>query len=81
MEQQLRQNGRRVVGVKQVLRALRDGKAACVFLGKDADDFLYRQVQSLCEQRQVPLRVVDSMQELGKLCLVGVPTAAAAALK
>ncbi|MEA5013477.1 MAG: ribosomal L7Ae/L30e/S12e/Gadd45 family protein [Candidatus Limiplasma sp.] len=81
MEQQLRQSERRVVGVRQVLRAVRDGKASQVFLCKDADEFLYRQVQSLCEERRVPVKVLDSMRELGKLCLVGVDTAAAALLK
>lgn len=81
MEQQLRTPNQRVVGTKQVLRALREDKAAKVFLCKDADDFIYRQVQALCEEKRVPLQLVDSMQELGKLCLVGVKAATAAALK
>ena len=81
MEQPLRQPGKRVVGTKQVFRTVKDGKAACVYLGKDADDFIYRQVQSLCEEMQVPLHLVDTMQELGKQCLVGVKTATAAVLK
>ena len=81
MEQDLRQPQRRVVGTKQVLRAVEGGKAACVFLCKDADDFLYRRVQALCQERRVPVKVLDSMRELGKLCLVGVDTAAAALLK
>ena len=81
MKEQLRSPANRVVGTKQVLRAIRDGRAAEVFLCKDADVFIYRQVQSLCEEKGVPLQLVDSMQELGKLCLVGVKTAAAAVLQ
>jgi large subunit ribosomal protein L7A len=81
MEQRLHHPANRVVGVKQVLRALRDGKASHVFLCKDADEFLYRQVESLCQEKRVPLKIMDSMKELGKLCLVGVDTAAAALLK
>ena len=81
MEQQLRQIHKRVVGTKQVLRAVRDGRAACVYLCKDADDFIYRQVQAVCEEQRVPIRMVDSMQELGRLSLVGVKAAAAAVLK
>ncbi|MDD3334434.1 MAG: ribosomal L7Ae/L30e/S12e/Gadd45 family protein [Eubacteriales bacterium] len=81
MEQQLQNALQRVVGTKQVLRAVNDGKAARVFLGKDADGFIYHRVQALCEEKQVPVTVVDSMQELGKLCAVSVKTAAAAALK
>lgn len=81
MEEELRKPNRRVVGTKQVLRTLKDGRAACVFLSKDADGFLYRQVQAASEEAGVPLQVLDTMQELGKLCLVGVKTAAAAVLK
>ena len=33
----LKQAGRRVVGTKQVLRAVEEDRAARVFLGKDAD--------------------------------------------
>ena len=81
MEQELQNAAKRVVGTKQVLRALNDGKAAKVFLGKDADGFIYHRVQALCEQLKVPVTVVDSMKELGKLCAVSVKTAAAAVLK
>lgn len=81
MEEQLRSPEKRVVGTKQVLRALKDGKAARVFLCRDADDFIYRQVQAASEAARVPLTVLDSMEKLGKLCLVGVNTASAALLK
>ena len=81
MEEQLRSPATRVVGTKQVLRAIKDGRALAVFLAADADAFIHRQVQSLCEENHVSLHMKDSMQELGKLCLVGVKTAAAAVIK
>lgn len=81
MEELLRQAQKRVVGSKQVLRALDEGKAARVFLGKDADGFIYHRINALCEEKHVPVTVVDSMQQLGKLCMVNVKTASAAVLK
>lgn len=81
MEEMLRQADRRVVGSKQVLRALNEDRAARVFLGRDADGFLYHRINGLCEEKRVPVTVVDSMAELGKLCQVDVKTAAAAVLK
>ena len=81
MEEMLKQADRRVVGTKQVLRALNEDKAARVFLGKDADGFIYHRINGLCETKNVPVTVVDSMQELGKLCMVNVNTASAAVLK
>ena len=81
MENLLSQADKRVVGTKQVLRALSEDRAARVFLGKDADGFIYHRINGLCEEKRVPVTVVDSMQELGRLCTVDVKTASAAVLK
>jgi large subunit ribosomal protein L7A len=81
MEEQLRVLQKRVVGTKQVLRVVRDGKAAHVFLCADADEFIYRQVEAACEAARVPITKVETMEKLGKMCLVGVKTATAALLK
>lgn len=81
MEELLKQSERRVVGTKQVLKAVEEGRAAHVFLGKDADGFIYHRLTALCEEKRVPVTVVGSMAELGKLCTVGVKTASAAVLK
>ena len=40
MDQELQNAEKRVVGTKQVLRALNGGFAARVFLAKDADGFI-----------------------------------------
>ncbi|MEA4929297.1 MAG: ribosomal L7Ae/L30e/S12e/Gadd45 family protein [Candidatus Limiplasma sp.] len=81
MEEELRQPEKRVVGTKQVLRAVRDGRAARVFLCKDADEFLYRQIEAACTEHNVPVTQMASREKLGKVCLVGVKTAAAALLR
>lgn len=81
MEHELNNAQNRVVGQRQVLRALDGNKAARVYLGKDADGFIYHRINGLCEEKNVPVTVVDSMQQLGKLCSVDVPAAAAAVLK
>ena len=81
MTEMLKQADKRVVGSKQVLRALNEDKAARVFLGRDADGFIYYRINGLCEEKRVPVTVVDSMQELGKLCMVNVKAASAAVLK
>lgn len=81
MEHELTNAQNRVVGQRQVLRALDGDKAARVYLGKDADGFIYHRINSLCEAKKVPVTVVSSMQELGRLCSVDVPAATAAVLK
>ena len=69
----LKQAGRRVGGHQAGARAVEGGAGPTrVFLGKDADGFIYHRLNALCEERHVPVTVVDSMQELGKLCQVDV---------
>ncbi|MFH1512927.1 MAG: ribosomal L7Ae/L30e/S12e/Gadd45 family protein [Bacillota bacterium] len=81
MEEALRNPAKCVVGTKQVLRAVKNGRAAKVFLCKDADEFIFRQIEQACEEHKVPVILVDSMEILGKQCLISVKTAAAAILK
>ncbi|HIU19386.1 MAG TPA: ribosomal L7Ae/L30e/S12e/Gadd45 family protein [Candidatus Limiplasma stercoravium] len=80
MDERLKQAPLRVAGTKQVLRAVGEGSATRVFLAKDADGFIYHRVNALCEEKRVPVTLVDSMQELGKMCALDVKTACAALL-
>lgn len=77
MPDQLRKVPRRVVGVKQVLRALNDDALEQVFLAMDAASALRRQVEDRAMEKQVRLTMVASMEELSQMCGVDVPSAAA----
>ena len=77
----LRAGGRKVVGMKQVLRALKAGKAARAYVANDADTFIFQQVIRAAEEAGVPCVRVAEMKELGIVCGVEVPAAAAAVLK
>ena len=81
MLEPLKNAPRRVVGTKQVLRALEKGEAANIFVAEDADEFIYRRIRSAAEEAKVPAIVVPTMAELGKACRVEVGTAAAAILR
>ena len=81
MDETLRNPALRVVGTKQVLRAVKNGQTSKVYLCKDADEFIYRQIEQACEEHGVPITPVDSMETLGKQCLIAVKTAAAAILQ
>ena len=77
----LRSAGKRVVGTKQVTRALKAGTAARVYVANDADTFIFQQVVRAAEDARVPCVRVDTMKELGMVSGVEVPAAAAAVLK
>ena len=69
-----------VVGLKQLRKALENGKAKCVFLAQNADPALTEPIEALCQQNQVSYAWVRSMQDLGRACGIEVGAAAAAAV-
>lgn len=73
--------GARVVGVKQVKRALDSGKAARVYVAADADPRVTEPLEALCAEQGVALERVPTMRELGSACGIAVGSAAAALLK
>ena len=77
----LKQSANRVVGTKQVLRALKAGTLARVYVANDSDTFLFQRVTRAAEEAGVPAIRVESMKELGQACQVAVDTAAAGILK
>ncbi|MDD3242269.1 MAG: ribosomal L7Ae/L30e/S12e/Gadd45 family protein [Eubacteriales bacterium] len=68
---------RRVVGAKQVLRALEGGRVEKVFLGLDADDHILRRFRALCKEHNVPYEEIESMKELGAACHIDIGAAVA----
>ena len=77
----LKNGARRVVGTKQVLRALKAGDLILVYAATDADTFIYQQVVRAAEAAGIPCVRVPSMKELGMVCGLQVSTAAAGLLK
>ena len=72
---------RKVVGTKQVLCGIKAGTVSRVYVCSDADTCIYQQVVRSAEEAGIPCVRVASMKELGMICGVDVPTAAAGLLK
>lgn len=70
----------KVVGVKQVRRALADGRAKRVYLAKDADPQLTQPLAELARERGVEVSQADTMKALGRACGIAVGAAVAAEL-
>lgn len=81
MSDQAEKRVRRVVGVRQVLKALKEGKAEKVLLSLDAAPALREMVLSAAQTARVPVEGVAAMEELGRMCKVSVPSAACALLR
>ena len=71
----------KVVGFKQSNRAIKEKKAAMVYLAKDAQPHVTEPIAALCEQEQIPVEWVESMAELGRACQIDVGAAVVTLLK
>ena len=68
----------KVVGLKQVRRAVTEGRVNLVFLACDADPRLTEALEALCNEHSVSVVWDYTMAQLGKACGIAVGTAAAA---
>lgn len=71
----------KVVGIKQVKRAINNSETSTVFVAEDADKAITADVLKLCENKQIQIVHVDNMDELGKACGIDINAAVAALLK
>lgn len=72
--------GKRVVGVKQVRRALAAGRVKRLYLARDADPQLTQPLERQARERGVEAVWSGSMKELGRECGIAVGASVAAVL-
>ena len=73
-------NNRKVVGSKQVRKAVTNGKAKKVYLAADAEPHIIGPLSELCRQHNVEIEEVQEMETLGNACGIEVGSAAVALL-
>lgn len=69
------------VGTKQTTRLVESGKAAEVYVAKDADPRMIQKIVHLCKKMGVRVVYADSMKQLGKACGIEVGAAMVAVAK
>lgn len=70
----------KVVGIKQLRKAIAAGKVKKVFLAADADPMLTEPVLAQCREQKITVVSVPTMRQLGAACSIPVDAAAAAIL-
>lgn len=71
----------KTVGAKQTAKALQKGEVRVVFVARDADEAVTREIVRLSREHGIELIYVDTMAALGKACGIEVGAATAALLK
>lgn len=79
--QELKASNKRVVGLKQTVKIIRNGTAKKVYLAKDADDFIKQSVLDACIDKDIQIIYANNMKELGDACGIDIRTSTAAILK
>ena len=69
------------VGFKQVLRAVKEDKAAKIFLAEDCESKISVPVEQAASEKGVQLFYVPNMRELGELCGIDVSSSCSVVLK
>ena len=77
---ELENAAKRVVGVKQVRRAMADSRAECLFMARDADPQILAPLERLAAEQNVEVRWADTMGGLGRVCGTTVGGVGAAAV-
>lgn len=70
----------KVVGVKQVKRALKESKANIVYVAQDAEVRVTSDIVQQCDKMHIPIVYVESMDKLGDACGIDINAAVAALL-
>lgn len=73
--------GKKVVGIKQSIKAIKDSKVKALYVAEDAETRLTEPVVNLAKENSVEIHYVNTMKALGKLCGIDVGAAAAVLLE
>ena len=72
---------KKVIGAKQVMKAVEKGLAVQVYVAQDADTRITEPLVLACQEKNIAVEQTASMSELGKSCGIEVGAAAVAVLK
>ncbi len=71
---------KKVIGIKQCTKLLKDGNGKVLYVAKDVDEKLIAPLIELADEKNVEIKLVETMKELGKLCGIEVKSSAALVL-
>ncbi|MBU3196854.1 ribosomal L7Ae/L30e/S12e/Gadd45 family protein [Clostridium algidicarnis] len=73
--------GKKVVGIKQVTKALNNDQGLKLYVAEDADSKIVIPIVSIAEEKNIEIEYISTMKYLGKMCGIEVGSAATLILK
>ncbi len=74
---ELSNNPKLIIGVKQTTKVLTGGHAKVIFIAKDAEQHVVRRIIQLATEQGVEIIFVETMKALGRACNIDVGAATA----
>ena len=68
--------GKKVIGIKQASKAIKNGRGTVLYVAKDADKKLISPLIELTCNTNIKVIEIDNMKNLGKMCGVDVKSSA-----
>lgn len=82
VSQAIKEASRKIVGLKQTLRAIQQDKVQVVYIALDAEEHIVRKITDACREKEILLIQSNLIQkEIGKLCRIEVGAAIVGILK
>ncbi len=72
---------KKTIGTKQTAKAVDKGLAKAVFVARDAEEYVVRELLKACREQAIPVVEVESMAVLGRTCGIEVGAASAAIIE
>ncbi|MGL5244145.1 MAG: ribosomal L7Ae/L30e/S12e/Gadd45 family protein [Sarcina sp.] len=67
--------GKKVIGIKQSSKAIKNGEGICLYIAKDADEKIILPLIKMAEESGIPINYVETMKLLGTMCGIQVKAA------
>ncbi|NLN48305.1 MAG: 50S ribosomal protein L7ae-like protein [Clostridiales bacterium] len=77
----LKASKKRIIGLKQTIRAIKENKVRKVYVAKDADDHIKNNILKESNGKDIEIIYVNTMKELGEACGIEVKASTASLLK
>lgn len=68
--------GKKVIGVKQAIKAIKSGKGTVLYVAKDAERRIIIPLLEIALKNEIRVIEIDTMKNLGKMCGIDVKSSA-----
>lgn len=77
----LRSSKKRIIGLKQTVKAIKNNTVNTVYIANDAEESLKNNILEVCRGKEIQIVYIDTMKKLGEACGIEVNASCASLLK